>query len=66
MDGTEVILVSDSDPDPDPKWWIEERQLYERDRAVLRTAELNDNIINAVQTLLSEQFSHQWISGYNS
>ena len=54
---SEPVLVSDNDPDPDINWWIQDLFLNQRDREVLQAGkELTDNIINAAQTLLSEQY----------
>ena len=54
---SEPIVVSDNDPDLDINWWIQDLFLNQRDREVLQTGkELTDNIINAAQTLLSEQY----------
>ena len=54
---SEPIVVSDNDPDLDIDWWIQDLFLNQRDREVLQTGEeLSDNIINAAQTLLSEQY----------
>ena len=62
---SEPILVSDNDPDPDINWWIQDLFLNQRDREVLQTGkELTDNIINAAQTLLSEQ--HPSLKGFQS
>ncbi len=55
---SEPIVVSDNDPDPDINWWIQDLFLNQRDREVLHTGkELTDiNVINAAQTLQSEQY----------
>ena len=54
---SEPIVISDSDPDLDINWWIQDLFLNQRDRELLQTGkELTDNIVNAAQTLLSEQY----------
>lgn len=54
---SEPIVVSDNDPDPEFDWWIEDLFLNQRDREVLQTGEkLTDNIINAAQILMREQY----------
>ena len=51
------IVISDNDQDLDIDWWIQDLFLNQRDREILQTGkELTDNIINAAQTLLSEQY----------
>ena len=55
----DVVNVSDSDPDPDLHWWIKALTLYENDKQILLgDKELTDNLVNAVQCLLSVQFQH--------
>ena len=62
---SEPIVVSDNDPDLDINWWIQDLFLNQRDREVLQTGkELTDNIINAAQTLLSEQYPN--LKGFQS
>ena len=50
-------MVSDNDPNPDINWWIQDLFLNRRDCEVLPTGkELTVNVINAAETLLSEQY----------
>ena len=51
------IVVTDSHPDPCIAWWIKELNLSEADRETLiGNDELTDNIINAAQRIMKDQF----------
>lgn len=57
LDLSETVNVSDTDSDPTFCWWIEALRLYESDKDLLLSdSELNDSIIDAAHTILSQQF----------
>ena len=60
------VLVTDDHPDPCIAWWVQELNLYEVDRETLiGNEELTDNIVNAAQRIMKDQFS-QFIGFQNS
>ena len=59
-----AILVDDGQG-VNLKWWIKDLELYESDFKVLNSgSELTENIINAAQKILLQQFPH--MGGFQS
>ena len=51
--------VDDSGYDPNTEWWIKDLGLHATDQTVLTSGqELTENIINAAQKLLAQQFGN--------
>lgn len=49
----------DSGYDPNAEWWIKDMGLHANDRTVLTSGqELTDNVINAAQNILAQQFGN--------
>ena len=52
-----IIEINDDSPDTVAKWWIKDLGLNESDRSVLQSGnELTENIVNAAQKILTNQF----------